>query len=113
MKKLIIVSSIAFVLSACSSSVAFKEQWDNYESERLSTSKLADNQALAVFYRTADFQAPALNVYVNGDYQASLLDKSFTPVTVCANNQLISTSYSSTHQFGNRTQGNRHNLAAK
>lgn len=114
MKKLIIATSVALAVSACSvRSGDALEQWDNYGSERLSTSQLNDNQALAVFYRTEQFQGPALNVYLDGDYLASVLDKSYTPVAVCANQQLISASYKTNQKFGNRTQGTRHTLPAK
>lgn len=81
------------------------EHWKNYGSDSLSTSQLGDKEALAVFYRTADFQGPAVNVYINGDYQASVLDRGYTPVAVCANKQRISASYTTNQQFGNRTKG--------
>lgn len=114
MKKLLIAASVSFAVSACSmNNGKALEQWDNYGSERLSTSQLTDTQALAVFYRTADFQGPALNVYIDGDYQASILDKSYTPVAVCASQQLISTSYKTNQKFGNRTQGTSHILPVK
>lgn len=114
MKKLFITASIAFAISACSvDGGKALERWDNYGSGRLSTSQLTDSQALAVFYRTADFQGPALNVYIDGDYQASVLDKSYTPVAVCASQQLISTSYKTNQKFGNRTQGTSHILPVK
>lgn len=114
MKKLILLTSVALAVSACSvRNNGALEHWNNYTSETLSTSQLTDKQALAVFYRTADFQGPALNVYINGSYQASLLEKSYSPIAVCANNQLISASYTTNQKFGNRTQGSSHTLPVK
>lgn len=107
-----LVATIALTACSVNSNKAL-EHWTNYGSDSLSTSQLTDKQALAVFYRTADFQGEALNVYINGDYQASLLDKSYTPIAVCANNQLISASYTTNQKFGNRTQGSSHVLPVK
>lgn len=107
MKKLILLAGIVFAVSACTSNTS--EHWTNYGSDSLSTSQLSENQSLAVFYRTADFQGPAVNVYVNGDYQVSLLEKGYSPIALCAKNQLITASY--THEgFGNRTKGSRYDL---
>lgn len=114
MKKLILLTSVALAVSACSvRNNGALEHWTNYGSDDLSTAQLSDKQALAVFYRTGDFQGPAVNVYINGDYQASLLERGYTPVAVCANNQLISASYTTNQKFGNRTQGANHVLPVK
>lgn len=111
MKKLFILAGVALAVSACSTH-SVSESWTNYGSEALNTAQLSDNQSLAVFYRTADFQGPAVNVYVNGDYQVSLLENGYSPIALCANNQLITASY--THEgFGNRTKGVRYDLPAK
>lgn len=114
MKKLILATTVALTLAACSTrGTGALEQWNNYGSDNLSTAQLSDKQALAVFYRTADFQGPALNVYINGDYQASLLETSYSPIPVCASNQLISTSFTTSEKFGNRTEGSSHVLPVK
>lgn len=114
MKKLVIATTVALALSACTiRNDGALEHWKNYGSDDLSTAQLSDKQALAVFYRTADFQGPALNVYINGDYQASLLEKSYSPVAVCASHQLVSASYTTNQQFGNRTQGSSYTLPVK
>lgn len=114
MKKLIIATAVALTLSACSvRNDGALEHWKNYGSDDLSTAQLSDKQALAVFYRTENFQGPALNVYINGDYQASLLEKGYSPIAVCATNQLVSASYTTSEKFGNRTQGTSHALPVK
>lgn len=120
MKKSILTLAAASVLLAgCSvggagyDSGRALEHWKNYGSDSLSTAQLSEKQALAVFYRTADFQGPAVNVYINGDYQASVTEKGYTPVAVCAENQLISASYTTNQKFGNRTRGESHVLPAQ
>lgn len=112
MKKTILLTSIALALSACTSVNTISENWINYSSGNISTAQLAENQSLAVFYRTAEFQGPAVNVYVNGDYQVSLLEKGYSAIALCTKEQLITASY--THEgFGNRTKGSIHNLPEK
>ncbi|HGO5824550.1 TPA: OmpA family protein [Mannheimia haemolytica] len=114
MKKLIFIASSVLAVSACSiNNSSSLEYWKNYGSDELNISHLSDKQALAVFYRTSDFQGTALNVYINGDYQASLLEQSYSPIAVCASNQLISASYSNNKKFGNRTQGSNYILPVK
>lgn len=111
MKKLVLASAVVLALSACSvRNGGALEHWNNYGDTTLSANGLADNQALVVFYREADVQGQAINVYINGDYQASLLDKSYTPMAVCASKQLFSTSYSANNSWGNRTEGSRFTL---
>lgn len=114
MKKLILATAAVLAVSACTiRNDGALEHWKNYTSDELNLTQLSDKQALAVFYRNADFQGPALNIYINGDYQASLLEKTYSPVAVCASNQLISASYTTNQTFGNRTQGTSYALPVK
>lgn len=110
MKKSLVFLS-ALMLAACSGHSGL-ENWKNYGAESLDSTQLSEQQALAVFYRTADFQGPALNLFINGDYQASLLQKGYTPITLCANKHLVTASYTS-NKFGNRTDGVSYSLAAQ
>ncbi|WP_279445376.1 OmpA family protein [Actinobacillus arthritidis] len=112
MKKLLTVATVAVALSACSvrTPEGTLEHWDNYGNTELTTKGLQENQALAVFYRPESVTGEAINVYVNGDYQASLLEKSYTPIAVCASKQLFSASRTSDTAFGNRTEGARYTL---
>ncbi|OOF77578.1 hypothetical protein BKG96_08125 [Rodentibacter caecimuris] len=86
------------------------EKWSNFEQSKINAQQLGENQSLAVFYRQDDVQGPAVNVYVDGNYQASLLPNAYTPVVVCADKHLFSASYSSNGKFGNRTQGVNYTL---
>lgn len=116
MKKFSLAVVCGLVLAGCSShqwdSKHALEHWGNYHSEPLPAS-LNDNQALAVVYRSAEFDSVPVNVYVNGDYQASLLEKGFSQVVVCSHNQHFSASYTTNKQFGNRTQGVSYELSTQ
>lgn len=113
MKKLLLPIIATSVLAACSSnfdSQSALEHWNRYHEDSIRSIKLQDNQALAVFYRTEKLEGEGANVYVNGDYQASILQASYTPVAVCANKPLFSASRVTNKQFGNRTDGIRYEL---
>lgn len=109
MKKILLSSVIAFALTACSTSKEANqplEVWNNFQQPAaVSTDKLGENQSLVVFYRENDIQGPAANVYVNGNYQTSLLPNAFSPIAVCAAKNLFTSSFTTTAAFGNRTQG--------
>lgn len=113
MKKTVLGLSVVLALSACSLPRGANqplETWTNFENSKISAANLGENQSLAVFYRQADVNGPAVNLYVNSDYQASLLPNAFTPVAVCADKNSFSASYSSNTQFGNRTNGIKYTL---
>lgn len=110
--------AVSVLLAACAlpsqsavKQVTSLEQWENYGMPaQLNVNDLADNQALAVFYRLDDVTGAPVNVYVNGDYQASLRENTFSAVGVCANKQLFSASFVSHDTFGNRKYGTHHTL---
>ena len=112
MKRHLSVLGMVVALSACAvrGPDGALESWNNYSNDAITAEGLKENQALAVFYRPAEVQKSPVNVYVNGDYQASLLENSFSPIAVCATKQLFTASISSATQFGNRTNGARYTL---
>lgn len=114
MKKFLLTAVSVSALTACSGydSLNATEKWKRYHDDSIRAIKLHDDQAIAVFYRTEQFDGEGVNVYVNGDYQASLLERSYSPVAVCANNPHFSASLISRKQFGNRTQGVNYDLTA-
>ncbi|OOF39102.1 hypothetical protein BKK49_08605, partial [Rodentibacter rarus] len=85
------------------------EVWSNFNQTKLET-QLGENQALAVFYRQSEVQGAATNIYVDGNYQVSLLPNAYSAVAVCADKHLFTTSFSSNQKFGNRTQGASYTL---
>lgn len=112
MKKTVMFSAIALSLSGCFSAQPV-EQWQKYGSASPNIDNLAPHQALALFYRPNEPHPKAINLYINGDYQASLLTDSFTTIPVCGTKQLFTASFSDKSQFGNRTEGANYTLPVK
>ncbi|OOF45425.1 hypothetical protein BKK52_12600 [Rodentibacter trehalosifermentans] len=105
MKKTLLGLGMVLALSGCARDANQPlEVWSNFNQTKLAP-QLGENQSLAVFYRQGDLQGPATNIYVDGNYQASLLPNAYSAVPVCADKHLFSTSFSSNQKFGNRTQG--------
>lgn len=109
MQKIIIFSAISLMLSACSNQPP-REQWQKFSHTEKTAEILAPHQALAVFYRPVESHPKAVNLYINGDYQASLLAGSFTSLAVCGTKQLFSASISQNSEFGNRKEGANYTL---
>lgn len=107
MKKSLVTIVLGLVLSACSQTSINKplEVWKNFEQSAVSTLQFGENQSLVVFYRQSDILGPAVNLYVNGDYQASLLPNAYTPIAVCSAKNLFTSSFVTNTAFGNRSQG--------
>ncbi|OOF80471.1 hypothetical protein BKG92_10490 [Rodentibacter ratti] len=105
MTKTLLCLGIVITLSGCARDAGQPlEVWSNFKEGKIST-QLGENQSLAVFYRQGDIQGAATNIYINSNYQASLLPNAYTAVPVCADKHLFSTSFSTNQKFGNRTQG--------
>lgn len=109
MKKYLVLSTLTFALAACTT-LTPREQWQTLGDTAISAPPLADHQALAVFYRPAESHPKAVNLYINGDYQASLLAGSFTTMPVCGTKQQFSASVSRHTAFGNRHTGAHYTL---
>lgn len=109
MKKHTLGLVMAFALMGCTAQHSGQTQpletWRNYAPNRLSQVNIGEQQGLLVFYREDDVQGNAVNLYINGNYQTSLLENAFTPVVLCAGSQNLSVSFSSNQGFGNRTEG--------
>ncbi|OOF87671.1 hypothetical protein BKG93_00735 [Rodentibacter ratti] len=110
MNKTLLCLGIVVALSGCARDANQPlEVWNNFQDSKISP-QLGENQSLAVFYRQDDIQGPAVNIYVDGNYQASLLPNAFTPIAVCADKHLFSSSFTTNAKFGNRTQGVNYTL---
>lgn len=112
MKRSLLGVAVALTLTGCSLRDANEplEVWNTFDQPKISTEQLGENQSLLVFFREGDIQGPAANIYINGNYQASLLSNAVTPVAVCSAQNLLTTSFSSNAQFGNRSQGVNYTL---
>lgn len=114
MRKILALGCITLITGCASyDSSPAREQWNLYDTDSLSTTNLRSDEALAVFYRPSELQGPAVNVYMNGRYQASLIKEGYTPMAVCAEKALLTASFSSNQQFGNRTKGVTYALPAQ
>lgn len=117
MKKLVVLGTLS-TLVACTTNQTYegkqvREYWENYGSDPLNTTQLNDTEALAVIYRPTELQGPAVNIYINGRYQASVLNEGYTPIAVCAEKSLLTASFTANQGFGNRTQGVTYALPAQ
>lgn len=81
------------------------EQWNRYHAETISQTTLNEGQVLTVFYRDQSLSGEAADVYVNGDYHASLLASSFSPVAVCGGEAIFSAVRVSSERFTRRDEG--------
>ncbi|OOF64382.1 OmpA family protein [Rodentibacter sp. Ppn85] len=110
MKKTFLCLGMVVALTGCARDANQPlEKWSNFEQSKINA-QLAENQSLAVFYRQDDVEGPAVNIYIDSNYQTSLLPNAFTPIAVCADKHLFSASYTTNTQFGNRTQGVNYTL---
>lgn len=104
MKKYVLSLTVAVALAGCSinnDSGQATEHWNNFRQTDITTAGLPDNQALAVFYRETDVEGPNINVYIDGNYQASLRPNSVSPAPVCAKEQQLYAAFSNNKNFGN------------
>lgn len=113
MKKLLLAASASLTLAACALPGAggqALEHWKDYGNPNYATSSLAEDQALAVFYRQDNINGPAVNVYANGDYQASLRPNTVSPVALCAARQRFNATFVTAERFSDRTAGTSYTL---
>lgn len=104
------------VVAGCSNNMSYdsknaQEKWNRYHAESISEKQVGEEQALVVFYREPTLKGDAVDVYVNNDYQASLLTSSFSPVVVCAGDTAISTSRVEHNRFTKHNLGKVYNLS--
>lgn len=103
-KKIVLLSVLGLLLTGCSSSSPQLEKWNNFSNVNINKN-LETEQRLVIFYRPVNMNPQAVDIYVNQEYQTSLLEGGVSSILLCRTNNLISMSYSSNTDFGNRTQG--------
>ncbi|MDH3000135.1 hypothetical protein A1D23_08010 [Chelonobacter oris] len=81
------------------------EQWQNTLPKKMDSTSLDDAQSLAIFYRLDNIPGSAVNIYVNQDYQTSLLDNAFSQIILCADQNQIEATFSGTPQLPARNEG--------
>ncbi|TDQ57019.1 OOP family OmpA-OmpF porin [Mesocricetibacter intestinalis] len=107
MKRTLLSMGCIVLLSACTNS----NLTHHPEKSGLNPEGLKEHQALAVVYRD-DISGPAINLYINGDYQASLIADSFTAATLCSSAQNLYLTYSNNRTFGNNIPGKSYDFTA-
>ncbi|MFT7880165.1 MAG: hypothetical protein ABXS91_07210 [Sulfurimonas sp.] len=88
------------------------EEWDEFVPKNVTVpdTKLSS----IVIYRPSELKGKAINVYIDGEYQASLLPGAYTQAIVCPGNHQIVTAYTNpaTRYREKRSQGKRVGLKA-
>ncbi len=118
MKKLIVCGLTALCLSACSTNGGLSsskngklERWTTFDGKTVSLQKMGDKQSKVYFYREKGaFQGPAVNVFVDGDYLASVLDGGYRAAIVCSAGDKILPSFTRNTSFADRDTGIDYNF---
>ena len=88
------------------------EAWDESIRENIT---IPDNKLSSmVIYRPSALKGRAMNIYIDGEYQASLLPGAYTQAIVCPGNHHVVTAYTNpaTHYREKKKQGERIALKA-
>lgn len=101
------IALASLFLASCSLETAPSESWELFKEKDIASIQLSNGEGLVVFYREPQTAGGAIDIYVNADYQTSLLDGGFSAIKLCAQQNLIAQSYTSNQSFGNHTSGVR------
>lgn len=115
MKKILILGVLSLVLSACtsggSSSNGKLERWTTFDGRTIPLAEMGDRQATVYFYREKDaFVGPAVNVFVDGDYLASVKEGGYRAALVCSTGERILPSFTKNTGFADRDTGIDYNF---
>lgn len=82
------------------------ERWTNFDGKTLAAPPVGDQQVRAIFMRAQGaIDGPAVNVFVDGDYLASLLAGGYRSTTICSHGEKILPSFSKNNRFADRDSG--------
>ncbi len=115
MKKILILSVFSLVLSACTSGMSSSngklERWATFDGKTIPMEKMGDKQATVYFYREKGaFVGPAVNVFVDGDYLASIKEGGYRATLVCSTGERIFPSFTKNTGFADRDTGIDYNF---
>ncbi len=115
MRNFLILLSFGFALSGCvsgvSSSTGKLERWTTFDGKTISLKKMGVNQATVYFYREENaFTGPAVNVFVDGDYLASIKAGGYRAALVCSAGERILPSFTKNTGFADRDTGIDYNF---
>lgn len=99
-------------LKAHQSRADIVEEWDEFIQKNVT---IPDNKLSSiVIYRPSELKGRAINVYIDGEYQASLLPGAYTQAIVCPGNHHVVTAYTNpaTRYREKKSQGKKMGLKA-
>ncbi|MDG6882117.1 Outer membrane protein II [Phocoenobacter uteri] len=119
MKKIIALGLTLPLLAACvssdlkSSANGKLEQWTTFDGKTVPMAKMGDKQSLVYFFRERGaFEGPAVNVFIDGDYFASILDGSYRGSLVCSTGEKLLPTFSHKDRFAARDTGIDYNFVS-
>ncbi len=122
MKKKFLITSlgISLLIAGCSSNYSHSssakgklERWTTFDGKTVSSNEMGDRQAKVYFYREqGSINGPAVNVFVDGDYLASILDGGYREATVCSTGEQLLPSFTKNTGFADRDTGVDYNFVA-
>lgn len=87
------------------------EHWTVFDGKTIPEMKMGDKQSRVVFMREEGaVNGPAVNVFVDGDYLASLLGGGYRAAVVCSHGDLVLPSFSRNNRFADRDTGVDYNF---
>lgn len=111
MKTILCVSLITIgLLSGCvsggSSQHGKLEHWTNFDGKTIPDKTLGDRQVRVIFMRGQEaIDGPAVNIFVDGDYLASLLAGGYRRAAICSHGEKLLPSFSKNDRFADRDSG--------
>ncbi len=119
MKKIVYFGALCALLFGCStgyvggSSHGTLERWTTFNGKTVPLNEMGDKQAKVYFYRDqGSLDGPAVNVFVDGDYLASILDGGYRAAVICSTGDQVLPSFTKNTGFADRDTGVDYNFVA-
>ncbi len=96
-----------------SSSHGELEHWTTFDGKTVPVGEMGDKQAMVYFFREkGEVSGPAVNVFVDRDYLASVLDGGYRGAIVCSTGEKVLASFTKNTGFADRDTGIDYNFIA-
>ncbi len=119
MKKLLSMALSAVMVAGCgsanmgTSAHGKLERWTTFDGKTISLPKMGDKQATVYFYREKGaIDGPAVNVFIDGDYLASVLDGGYRAGVICSTGERLPPNFTTNKRFADRDTGVDYNFEA-
>ncbi len=111
MKKLMCMALSIVCLAGCMNSNGPKERWTTFDGKTIALPEMGDKQATVYFFREKDsFSGNAVNVFVDRDYLASILNGGYRAAVICSSGDKLLASFSRNDIFADRDSGIDYNF---